>query len=608
MANKTQEATVPEVQREAWSAAINIVQREQSNWEEAIVYVTDKVAFRMRELIRIFRKNYWGVFDKPYDELTGREKTWIGLAMSIVEMYVKNGDIDQKDISFVARTEEGTEIADLTRLWVKEYLSRMYFGETLDEDQRQLCIDGTVVWKTWEAGGKMNRRTVDLLNFYIDPSEKDIQSAYRVTERSLLLPAQIAGMDWYNTKNLTGSNILSKTDGNRNNQYGTFTTGEFRDVWEMWGKIPKWLVTLDKEAQDAHTEIDGHVVISGLQSGQVVCHLIEENTRKDRYGNAIKPYEEWRIAKVSGRWYGIGIVERILALQEYLNTIVNVRKNKALVSQLGLFKIKKGKGITSSMLQRLPVNGAIQVQDMDDVQQFNVSDVPVSSYKDEDVIKYWAAQVTQAQPVSSGEILPASATATSAAISNANAKSTYVLFMEATGHFLTRRMDRQALPIMAKELKEGELLRLAGDDDMFKELMERVAFWSVMDKLENSPVVPSEEELNQVIEEEVARLRSRPQTFVKNIQKIVADSLEARVKTTNEDLDTSVTVKNLIDMAQIAPEYREHSVRLAYDLLGLPTPKAQQRVAEDTMEIPEGVGPTTPQREMTSAMVTQNMV
>ena len=210
MANKTQEATVPEVQREAWSAAINIVQREQSNWEEAIVYVTDKVAFRMRELIRIFRKNYWGVFDKPYDELTGREKTWIGLAMSIVEMYVKNGDIDQKDISFVARTEEGTEIADLTRLWVKEYLSRMYFGETLDEDQRQLCIDGTVVWKTWEAGGKMNRRTVDLLNFYIDPSEKDIQSAYRVTERSLLLPAQIAGMDWYNTKNLTGSNILSK--------------------------------------------------------------------------------------------------------------------------------------------------------------------------------------------------------------------------------------------------------------------------------------------------------------------------------------------------------------------------------------------------------------
>ena len=69
--------------------AINIVDKERTNWEDAVVYVTEKVGFRMREMIRLFRKNFWGVYDQPIDPTTQREKFWIPLVETLVEPLVE---------------------------------------------------------------------------------------------------------------------------------------------------------------------------------------------------------------------------------------------------------------------------------------------------------------------------------------------------------------------------------------------------------------------------------------------------------------------------------------------------------------------------------------
>lgn len=564
-------------------AAIAIVDMERTNWEEAVTFVTNKVGFRMRELIRIFRKNYWGVFDNPVDSNTGREKVWMPLAASTVETWVKNIDMDTKDINFIARNPSGYEITELTRLGVKEYLDRIYFGDTLDEDERQLLIDGTLVWKTWEdnSTGKpiMKRKTIDLLNVYIDPTENNIQDAYRFTERGVTLPSQIALMTgWRNTQSdeggeLPGSQILNKIDGNRRSNFGTRTTGDYRDIWECWGKIPKWLVTGDKQAIDANNEIDGHLVVSGLETAKPKCHLIEENKKKDKFGSCLKPYEEARVSKISGRWYGIGPVERALALQEWLNITANIRINRHYISQLGLFKIKKGKGITPSMLTRLSANGAIQLQDPDDIQPLEMPQEDGSTYKDEETIKYWTQQVTSALPISNGDIMPSSASATANSIASQSAKTAYTLFKEGMGLFIQRWMDRHALPIIAKSVNTGDIVRLSADDGRFQDLVKTIAINNIANELDNNPVVPSNAEMLAELARETQRLLSRPHLFVEVLQELIADAVDTKVHITNEDLDTSVTVQNLMTMMQIAPEYRDEMIREVYDLLGLDQPK-----------------------------------
>lgn len=594
--------------------AINIVDKERTNWEDAVCYVTEKVGFRMRELIRTLRKNYWGVFDTPIDPTTQREKIWIHLINSAVEDVIKNIDLDQKDLQFRAANPEGYEITDITRAYVREYLSKMFFGEILDETERQVCIDGTVVWKTWEEQGEMKRRTVDLLHIYIDPTEDSIQSAFRFTERALMTPDEIASMSgWINTKDITGSQSLSKNDirvgGGGTN--GMPTTGQFVDVWEMWGKIPNKLITGDFKADNAEDYVDGHIIVSGLESGDKRVHLIELNANKDKFDKTIKPYEECRLKKVSGRWYGVGIGEMALALQEYLNTVVNIRINRNYVSQLGLFKIRKGSGITPAMLSKLPSNGAISVTNPDDIQQFVVNDVGQSSYQDEEVIKYWTTKVTGAYPIASGEQLPASQTATASAISNTSAKTGYTIMKDAIGFFLERWMDRHALKVIAKGIKIDDIVRLSGDDEKFRVLVERIVSTQAKEALDGlyaQGVVPSEQEVQAEVQNQIEALGKRTELFVKNTKEIITKQLDTQFYVTSEDLDTTVTVQNLISMLNLAPQYSDATIKQIYDLMGLPTPKinAQPQQPEEGGQPQDmaGMEPVlSPQGPTTSAVV-----
>ena len=41
--------------------AIKLVQSEVKDWDSGIVFVTESIAFEMRNFIRQFRKNYWQV-------------------------------------------------------------------------------------------------------------------------------------------------------------------------------------------------------------------------------------------------------------------------------------------------------------------------------------------------------------------------------------------------------------------------------------------------------------------------------------------------------------------------------------------------------------------
>lgn len=612
------------LQKEIEAKCIAIVDQERVNWEEAVSFITPKVAFRMRELVRILRKNYWGVYDTPVDKNTSREKLWLNMAMSIVETWVKNIDLDTKDINFRARTEQGIQITELTRLAVKEYLDKMYFGETLDADERTVLIDGTVVWKTWQdnSTGKpvLKRRTVDLLNFYIDPTEENIQSAYRVTERGIMIASDLERMSgWMNTESseggpLPGSQILNRADGSRRSNFGTRTTGDYRDVWECWGKIPKWLVTGDKKAPDAMEEIEGHIVVSGLEAPEPTLHLVERNTNVDSLGQTIKPYEEWRAAKITGRWYGLGPVERILALQEYLNTLVNTRVNRHYVSQLGLFKIKKGKGITPQMLGRLAANGAIQVQDMDDIEPLNMPPDDGTSYRDEETIKYWAQQISSAMPISNGDIMPSSASATANSIASTSAKSAYTVFKEGMGMFLERWIDRGALPIIAKTVGIGDTFRLFKSDDSFGDLVDNMAYNIMQKHLDESDIVPTMDEVMLHVEKIKNDLLSKKSIFIKSVQKIMAEHVETKVHITNEDMDSSATIQNLMQLMQIPPEQRDDPiVSQIFDLMGLQKPPKKQMAPQMPQPgqggSPEGMPPApTMQGLAQSAMFPQQSI
>lgn len=578
--------------------AILIVDGERNNWENAVCYITDKVAFKMRDLIRVLRKNYWGIFE---DQSDTDDRIWIGLTMSTVEDVVKNIDMDQKDINFKARYPDGEAITEVTRGVTQLRLDKMNFGEKLDELERAMCIDGTEVWKTW-GENKVKVASVDLLNFYIDPTAQSIQDAYRVTERSIMTPSEIASMSWMDNKGIKGAQNLNPNDASEPSAQNT--TGNFVDVWEMWGKIPEYLITGKKKDTQ---EIDGHIIVSGLTSGETRVHLIEKNTNKDSEGNVIKPYEEARYAKIKGRWYGVGIAERLLALQEYLNIVVNVRKNKATISQMGLFKIRKGQGITPQMLANLPQNGAISVNQMDDIEPFQIPGPDASSYRDEEVIRAWAQRITQAFDITAGETLPASTTATVGAISNANAKNGFSMAKDAVAFFVTRWIDRHALPRWAKSVSVGEIVQISGDglDDITEKVVAANSI-KILDDMAKAGMYPSQMAHDEAIRQSSEIIKRRGTLFLKVVQDIIAKNVQTRVYMTNEKLDVPVTVQNLLTALQLAPEYKDDIIAEVYDLLGLRRPSKRATMEQMMMQGSAMKLPTESAQQLVTRASTMN--
>ena len=589
--------------------AAGIVRGEKQRWEVATAFVTDRVSFKMRQLIRICRKNYYGIFDVPIDQSTNLEKTWYPLTEINVEAVIKNIDLDQKDINFRSLSPDGYGITDITRAAVKNKLSNIYFGQKLDDFIRALTIDGTAVWKTYEENGKLIVKLIDILNIYIDPTTPSIQEAYRFTERTLLFPEEIKAMNgWMNTDGIEENVVegLPRTDPywmNRATQVNSNV--KLIDVYELWGQIPKSLITGNRD--DDNEEVQGHIVVSGIDSpGKERVHLIEINNKKDKEGNALKPYEEAWFTRVPNRWYGRGVAEKLLTLQIYANIIFNVRINRSRISQLGIFKMKKGAGITPQMLSRLPSNGVVVLNNLDDLQQMVVQEVGQSSYTDEEVINTLSERLTNAFEIVTGEALPSSTPATNASIQNQNAKSGFGMIKDGIGSFLERWMDRHALAIIAKELTIGEIIRITSDEETFKELVDRVVLSRTRDALEESfhkGYIPSQQEIAEAMD--TARQKMiKSDMFIKLLDKIIADGLVTKVYVTNEEMDIAVTISNLMTLGKMAPQYSDEIVKQTFDLMGLTIPRTPPQPTPAQPGMPPQLPPQQPQQ--TSPQVPQS--
>lgn len=586
--------------QDIYQKAISIVKGEKARWEVATAFVTDRISFKMRQLIRICRKNYYGIFDVPIDQYTGLEKIWYPLTEINVEAVLSNINIDQKDINFKSLTPDGYGITDITRVAVKHKLSKMYFEQKLNDFERMLCIDGTAVWKTYEEEGKLIVKLVDLLNIYIDPTTPSIQEAYRFTERSLMFPEEIQNMKgWYNTANV-GYAIpegLPRTDPywmNRATQVNSNV--RLLDVYETWGMIPLSLIT--GNGNDDQIEVQGHIVVSGIDSpGKERVHLIERNNKVDTEGNALKPYEEAWYTRVPNRWYGRGVAEKLLTLQIYANIVFNVRINRSRISQLGLFKMKKGAGVTPQQLARLPSNGVVVLNNLDDLEQFEVQEVGESSYRDEDTINNITQRLTSAFNIATGENLPSDTPATTSAIQNQNAQTAFTLIKNGIAGFLTRWMDRHALRIISKELTTGEIVRITSDEEAFSQLIEKVVTYKALEALDDSfskGYLPSPQEIQMAMQDATEKMR-KGDVFIKLVKDIIAEELETQMYVTNDEINTSVQVQNLMTMLQLAPQYSDQIIQQAADLMGLSPFKAvqpQQEQPQGSPQQPPQQGPT----------------
>lgn len=552
--------------------ATNIVGEHISKFKDPEVFITEHVSFSIRPLTRLLRKNYYGVFDKPVDAQTGRKKIWVPLTMTMCDGVSKNSDIDTKDATFTARSREGIGTTEVVRATVRRELEDTYFGQDIDMAIRTLSIDPTIVWELtpYKKNGKthIKRTPIDILNVYIDPSAPSLQDVDFAVRTLATKKEMKAHENWINVDDAVEQENLSRYDDMGRS---VRSTGKMVELFTFYGEVPEYLITGNESDKKM---VPAKIICSGT-GGALTLHLIERNTLKDKFGNSIKPYEEGWYTKLPWSWYGISPAWKVLDLQEYMNTVVNIRVNRNTVAQYGIFKMRSGAGIRQKDFARLGSNGVIKVERMDDLEQMNINEVGASSYNDEAMAKQWASEVTSAFDIVRGAPTPASATATAQAIEDRNSKSAFVLIRDSVGYFLERVIDRHYLPHVPKMVKENGTVRIYADVDNIEELRERAAAYIVAKEMEKAGVTPTREEMEEAINATIDKLRSDKNLFVDSIDEIIISMLDTKIAFTNEKMDNAIVARNLIDMMRLVPpELQKPISDQVFDLFGLERPRA----------------------------------
>jgi len=593
------------------SEAATIISSEKNEWENATVYVTDKVAFNMREVIKACRKNYWGIFNKPKDPQTGRDKTFFPLTESLVEAAVKNIDVDQKDVEFTSKKPRKIIFSRLVKSYIKNKLDKQNFGEDINKMERSLAIDGTVVWKILEGEDKDGKKIptikqIDLLNCYKDPVGGTIQEDNAFIERSVMTPEEVKAMPgWIDTENIEGVENVDQNNvmGNETRVTGGGDT-KLVVLYERWGLMPKYLITGNPEETE---QIPGRIVVSEQENGKYKTHLIEENK------SGVKPYEECWYTRMDVRWYGRGIAEKILFLQSYQNMIINTRIIRATVSALGLWKVRKGSGVTPEMMKRLAVNGALPVENMDDIEQLVQKDASEASYKDEEVAQTWAERVTGAFEAVTGESVAATTTATVGAIQSRSGSMGFNLVKENIGFFLVRVLSDHYIPLSGKTLKKGEIVRLTLDSAELREFDEMVADEAEQELKEQKmqegieggfqPVI-SEEEIIDVREKSIKEVQNESNIrFREMLEDEDLTEYDLSVYVGDEKIDKNVLTTDLINFSRIDPRFVEPIGNALNDILGLNLKLPKVEPVAPQGGVPQGVTPgMSPEQQLTQSL------
>lgn len=441
-----------------------------------VAFVARGFSFDMEQVINRARRNYFGIFEERQDPVSKDDKTWPPLTEATVETIVKTVDVDTKDIHILPRKPQDTMGAKILRPLAKFLLDKLDFGQVLNDLIRTMVIDGTVILKSYKGytrdfKEKITKvKIVDTLNFYIDPTADYSQDSNSVIERVIMYPDELKRYKSWKNTNIEGGKIDKTPD--------TSTSGDANvkqiAVYERWGRICRaWLKEFNGETptvEDFNDWFEGVVISSGTSVSNpqaTIIHYIGENTHPKK----LRPYEEGWYRRMANRWHGRGVPEQLFGMQEYLNTIFNIRKNNAKVLQNGLFLIRKGSGITPQMVSSLGAGGGIPVTGLEtDIKQLPVQDVRNSSYKDEDVAQGWARGVSMGFN-SPSEVAP-SAPATLGVINQQNTRDVFDLIQEGIGLMLKRLLQNHLLPSFLEDLTPGEIIRITGDRKSLEELDE----------------------------------------------------------------------------------------------------------------------------------------
>ena len=555
------------------SEVIRLLNAERDNWRDGAVFVTDKVQFIMRNVVKKARKNYFGIYQQENDPITGRRKIFIPFTEWIVETMLKNIDIDTKDIDVKARTTDDILASQIYRFILKKSLNDIEFGETLNAMLRRCAIDGTSFLKAEEIDGKLVVSVVDRLNMIYDPSVT-LDDSSGIQERFVIPKPEFDELDLPNSEFVAGTTTVDRMGVEMSTGKNTTTEIPYVEVYARYGFLPDFVLTGKDEDMNSYSYMKA--IVSGLDSNTVV-HTIE---KVDNH-----PYGDFRLKEVPNRGDGRGVPEMLFNIQAYLNEVVNIRLNKARIGQTDLYKLFGN--VTPQQFKRMFASHAIKLDEQSDVVPLQTGPVDPSTYTDEERAYTWGTRVTG---TTNEDEVQGNRPATNALIQQQGVSKGYNLRMEGIFLSLSKFIEKKMMPIINKNLTDKEVVRITGDLDDLKEIDQKLVKNKVRNDIAEMPLSKrmnvTPEVMQEMIAGEMKALEGQGDNrYVEIAKEIFSTNYDISITPADEELNKAVMAQSLTSVMGILAQSGlpiKDTLKELLDTLGLPAERMIKDQPEET--------------------------
>lgn len=297
---------------------------------------------------------------------------------------------------------------------------------------------------------------VDIFDFFVDPNANEIEDARYCGHREYQSKEQLENMvkngkykiDW---KKVDDSPNIEDGRKQRLDIVGITLSAETE---ADTGKNTNGLYLVHHYWED-----NRHIVFIN----QNYCALDEENP----FWHGMKPYTKDCYTPLPNEFYGIGIPESVEYLQLELNTTRNQRIDYNSMALRRMWKLRKGCGLTpKDMIWRQ--NGILAVDNMDDIQEIQVSNLPASAFANEATIKQDMRDATGCHDIIMG-LSEADETATTTMTKDNNASVRFKDVISSISSNLIVKIGEMCISLDQQFLTEDRRVRLMNDtaDEVF---------------------------------------------------------------------------------------------------------------------------------------------
>lgn len=474
------------------SEIISLVREEKQKFERS--------SQDIRRVIKQSRQNYQNMYKQPVTR-NGRRKKFVPLTRWECDTITSKVFVNDKAITVLPRTEGDVFASLIAEQTLKHQMNRQRFPSVFRNSFYDLSRDGTTVWAAyWDFKAeidkpeetkkfrdkikklfKKNKNTrppklnvlrdtigfsqVDLLNVYIDPTADSIQDAQSIIVRNTM-PLSRTKMNklWENTDQIQGYTIEINDEWDQTSTRKwdiRRPTVEYEQpmvsVHSRWGDFPLAFITGDPKDMDTMVH-NGVIEIADMDKSQSTPVILRVDVNP--FDHQMKPFEECWFQKVKGRWYGIGVGEKLIDLQSSVNKNFNRKEENEDILHSGMFVVKRGSGISAKSIRSKP-GAVIEADNVDDIKQLQIRDVSQLSDGSINMVFDMARRATGAADIAIGS--SADRSATTSIIKDRNADTRFAAVRGNVNDFLIRFFT-QWLALDRQFLTEEFVLRVTNED------------------------------------------------------------------------------------------------------------------------------------------------